>query len=209
VRQGYHEVNEIALDPERLAEAEYDYVALGHLHRHQVPQLNAAYAGSLERLDFGDLQGEKGVLAIDLSVGAGSEGFLRQHTVPTRQMLDIQIPCAGLAPTDVMRTMEQQIDGLDLAGAVVRLQLEGIDRHVYHALDLAALDELLSPCLHVVRSVGRSGLVLSSESDEGDIAFSAFARNEMPKDVDPEPVIRLALGFLDDAVAAEAEEAAE
>ena len=44
---------------------------------------------------------------------------------------------------------------------------------------------------------------------ESDISFAAFARREMPKGVDPEAVVRLALGYLDDAVAAEAEAEAE
>jgi hypothetical protein len=40
---------------------------------------------------------------------------------------------------------------------------------------------------------------------EGDMSFAAFARREMPKGVDPEAVVRLSLGYLDDAAAAEAE----
>ena len=208
VRQGYHEVNETSLDPEELSGIEYDYVALGHLHRYQVPQLNAAYAGSLERLDFGDLAGEKGVVEVDLSAGAGSATFLRQHPVPTRPMIDLEIPCEGLAATDVLRLLEQRAATSQLDGAVVRIRLEGIDRNVYHALELAAVDELFEPCLHVVRSVGSGGLVVATESDDPELDFKAFARDAIPADLDPEPIIRLALGYLEDAAAAEAEEAA-
>ncbi len=205
VRQDYHEVNEIALAPEELAKGEYAYIALGHLHKFHAPQLNAAYAGSLERLDFGDIDGEKAVVEIDLAAGAGTADFVLRHPIPTRPMLDIALPCEGVGPSEVVQALEEAIDGLALDGAVVRLRFEAIQRDVYHSLDLAAMDELLAPCLQVVRSVGRSGLVTSSEADDGDISFAVFARREMPKGVDAEAVVRLALGYLDDAAAVEAE----
>ena len=66
-RPGYGEVNEIELAPEVLAQADHDYIALGHLHRYQVPQSNAAYAGSLERLDFGDVGADKAIVEADLA----------------------------------------------------------------------------------------------------------------------------------------------
>jgi hypothetical protein len=204
VRQDYHEVNEIALAPEELAKGEYAYIALGHLHKFHAPQLNAIYAGSLERLDFGDVDGEKAVVEIDLAAGGGSEGFVRRHPISTRPMLDIALPCDGIGPTEILEALEKEIDGVALEGAVLRLRFEAIQRDVYHSLDLAAIDEVLAPCLHVVRSVGRSGIVISSE-DDSDISFAVFGRREMPKGVDAEAVLRLALGYLGDAAAAEAE----
>jgi DNA repair protein SbcD/Mre11 len=204
VRQDYHEVNEIALAPEELAKGEYAYIALGHLHKFHAPQLNAIYAGSLERLDFGDVDGDKAVVEIDLAAGSGSEGFVRRHPISTRPMLDIALSCDGIGPTEILEALEQEIDGVALEGAVLRLRFEAIQRDVYHSLDLAAIDEVLAPCLHVVRSVGRSGIVISSE-DDSDTSFAAFGRREMPKGVDAEAVLRLALGYLGDAAAAEAE----
>jgi DNA repair protein SbcD/Mre11 len=204
VRQDYHEVNEIALAPEELAKGEYAYIALGHLHKFHAPQLNAIYAGSLERLDFGDVDSEKAVVEIDLAAGAGSEGFVRRHPISTRPMLDIALPCDGIGPTEILEALEHEIDGVALEGAVLRLRFEAIQRDVYHSLDLAAIDEVLAPCLHVVRSVGRSGIMISGE-DDSDISFAVFGRREMPKGVDAEAVLRLALGYLGDAAAAEAE----
>jgi DNA repair protein SbcD/Mre11 len=205
VRQEYHEVNEIALAPEELTRAEFAYIALGHLHRFHAPQLNALYAGSLERLDFGDVDGEKAVLEIDLAAGAGSDAFVRRLPIPTRPLIDLGLPCEGIGPVEILSALEKAVDGLVLDGAVVRLRFESIQRDVYHALDLGAIDELLAPCLHVVRGVGRSGLVTTAEEDDADISFAAFARREMPKGVDAEAVVRLALSYLDDAAAAEAE----
>ena len=47
--------------------------------------------------------------------------------------------------------------------------------------------------------------VTSGEDVDEDISFAVFARREMPSGVDAEAVVRLALTYLDDAAAAEAE----
>jgi exonuclease SbcD len=205
VRQDYHEVNEIAVAPEELASGEYQYIALGHLHRYHAPQVNAIYAGSLERLDFGDLEGDKAVLEVDLHAGAGSSGFVLRHPVPTRPMHDVHVACEGLTAAEVLDALKAQVADLPLAGAVVRLRFESIARDVYHGLDLAAVDDLLADCMHVVRSVGRSGLVTDGGAEESEVPFTVFARREMPPDVDADAVVRLALGYLDDAAAEEVE----
>jgi DNA repair protein SbcD/Mre11 len=205
VRQDYHEVNEIALAPEELTKGEFDYVALGHLHKFNAPQVNAAYAGSLERLDFGDADGDKGLVEVDLNAGAGSNDFLRLHPIATRPMLDLMVPCEGLSPVEVLEALTTATEGAALDGAVVRVRFDSIQRDVYHALDLAAVEELFEPCLHVVRVIGRGGLVTSGEDVDEDISFAVFARREMPPGVDAEAVVRLALTYLDDAAAAEAE----
>jgi exonuclease SbcD len=204
-RPGYGEVNEIELDPEVIAEAEHDYIALGHLHRHRVPQANAAYSGSLERLDFGDVEGAKGVLEIDLA-RSGSSGFLTVHPVACRAVHDFAIPCAELDAGQVLGAMEAAIGNTSLDGALVRVRLEQIARDVYHALDHAAAAELLVDCFHYQLSAGRSGLVVGSTEVGGEVPFDQFARSRMPKDVDAEAVIALARGFLDDAALEEAEE---
>src|SRR5262249_47972994 len=150
--------------------------ALGHLHKFHAPQLNAAYAGSLERLDFGDVNGDKGFVEVDLDAGAGSNEFLRLHPIPTRPMMDITVPCEGLSPAEVLEQLTAATKGTALDGAVVRVRFESIQRDVYHALDLVAVEELFEPCLHVVRSIGRTGLVTGGDGPDDDISFAVFAR---------------------------------
>jgi exonuclease SbcD len=205
VRQDYGEVNEIELDPGILAAADYDYIALGHLHRYQAPQVNAVYPGSLERLDFADLGGDKGIVEIDLAAGPGSEGFVKRHPLAVRPMLDLPIDCEELNPSEVLAAIETGLAGHVLDHAVVRLRLDSIVRDVYHALDFGAIDELLASALHHVLLVGRTGLKSSSGPDERDMSFAVFAREHMPKGVDEEAVLALAQRHLVDAAAAEAE----
>ncbi|WP_026895900.1 metallophosphoesterase family protein [Clostridiisalibacter paucivorans] len=49
------------LDKRGLKEKGFDYVALGHIHKHQFIEDNIAYCGSPEPLDFGEL-GEHGII---------------------------------------------------------------------------------------------------------------------------------------------------
>ena len=205
VRQQYGEVNEIELDPGVLARVEYDYIALGHLHAFQAVQVNAIYPGSLERLDFADLDGDKAVLEVDLSIGAGSDGFVTRHPVPARPMVDLALPCDGLGPNEVLSEIENALAGRRVDGAVVRIRLESIVRDVYHALDFAAIDELFEPALHHALLVGRTGLRTAMGEEERDLSFAAFARRHMPKGVDDEAVLAMAQRYLEDALAAEAE----
>ena len=129
-------------------------MALGDVHRHQVPQVNAAYPGSLERLDFNDLEGDKIVLEVDLAAGAGHDDFLLRHPLATRPLIDIGIDCADCDPGAVLRQVEAAVAGTELAGAVVRVRLTSLARDVYHALDFARLDALFVPCLHHSVTVG-------------------------------------------------------
>lgn len=205
VKQGYHEVNEIDLDPTELAAIGYDYIALGHLHRYQAPQLNALYPGSLERLDFSDVEGKKGVVEVDLAVGAGRDGFVTQHELKTRPMHDIAVDCDGVGPAEVVAQLVKQVENVVLDGAVVRVRFEGIARDVYHSLDRDEIDEVFSSALHVVSLVGHGGLAAAQDERSEDLSFKAFARREMPKGVEGDAVIKLALSYLDDAEAAEIE----
>lgn len=204
-RQGYGEMNEIELDPEVLVRADHDYIALGHLHRHQVPQLNAAYAGSLERLDFGDIEGDKVVLEVNLGEGADKSGYITPHPLAARPVFDFPIACADLDPGAVVKAIMAATDGAALAGALVRVRLEGIARDVYQSIDVDRIAGIFESCFHHQVAVGRSGLTDGDTDGTAEVPFAEFARERMPKDVDAEAVIGLARRYLDDAAFEESE----
>lgn len=203
----YGEINAVSVSAEVLVDVPFDYIAMGHLHRFQAPQENAIYCGSLERLDFADLQGDKAVLEIDLSAGAGSKDFVTRHTIETRPMVDVLVDCAGCDPAAVFDRIEQQLADRELEGAAIRVRFQALQRDVWGALDFRRLDELLSPSLHHQFQVGHGGLLATAHGEEGqELNFDSFARERMPSGLDPEKVIAIARGFLEEAAADEAEE---
>jgi exonuclease SbcD len=105
----------------------FDYVALGHIHKHQqvgaVPP--AVYAGSPERIDFGEEREAKGYVSVAIEPNQGSE----RHTswafveLPARPFRTIRVDGSG---DDPMERVHRDITRIrhDVEGAIVRCIVE-------------------------------------------------------------------------------------
>lgn len=113
--------NDPMLMPSQLAIKPFDYVALGHLHRHQ--NLNPSgypavvYSGSIERIDFGERKEEKGFCLITISEkGKATYEFI---TVPTRPFIQIEVKLiSGISQTD---QIIDEIKKYDMRDAIVKI----------------------------------------------------------------------------------------
>jgi exonuclease SbcD len=112
-----------------VANPAFDYVALGHIHRHQVLSENppVVYAGSLARLDFGDEADEKGFYLVDIE--PGKAGGQRQvsfefHPVEGRRFLTVEVSLEA-EDTDPTATVLGATAGQEqkLEEAIVRLNI--------------------------------------------------------------------------------------
>ena len=135
----------------------FDYVALGHIHRHQILGHDplVIYSGSLQRIDFGEENDEKGFCVIELdpsrAVGSRLKSF-DFHRVDARSLLTISARINTGDP-DPTATVVQRIASHHIEGAIVRLritlpgELEGHlrDGDIRKALDTA----------HFVASISR------------------------------------------------------
>ncbi len=137
---------ELVLSQALVRDPRLDYVALGHIHRHQ--ELNpgnhppVVYPGSIERTDFGEARETKGFVLAEVA-----RGRTDWHFVPldTRPFIDLRVTLENAE--SVMKDILDQLPPAEkLAGAVVRLQL--IYPGDWEALiDDAAINRALEPAL--------------------------------------------------------------
>jgi len=113
-----------------VAHPAFDYVALGHIHKHQVLSENppVVYSGSLERVDFGEEEDEKGFYLVEIEPDQPAGSRLVSfdfHPIMGRRFLtiNVNIESEDADPT-VMVLRAIHPDGEDkVSGAIVRLQI--------------------------------------------------------------------------------------
>jgi len=112
-----------------VANPAFDYIALGHIHRHQVLSDNppVVYPGSLERLDFSEEEDSKGFYLVEIEpdkeTGKRRVSF-DFHQVTGRRFLtiNISIESPDTEPTStVLRAIAEQED--EVRDAIVRLNI--------------------------------------------------------------------------------------
>ena len=121
-----------------LTQPEFDYVALGHVHRHQ--NLNKSnnppvvYPGSIERVDFSEEKEEKGYILVELQRGAANWQFC---PLPVRPFKTIKVDISEAE--EPQKALLKAIHKYQIQDAVVRLvyqlrpdQIDQIDNATIH-----------------------------------------------------------------------------
>lgn len=100
-----------------LARPCFDYIALGHVHRHQVlcEQPLTLYPGSIERVDFSEEKEPKGYVLVEVTRGQAQAEFC---PLPVRPFKTLQVDVT--ATDQPQATLLATIAAADLTGAVVR-----------------------------------------------------------------------------------------
>lgn len=119
-----------------LARPCFDYVALGHVHRHQIlsEQPFVVYPGSIERVDFSEEDEDKGFVLVEVD---RHQTRLEFCPLAVRPFLTIRVDVSEAA--DPQTTLLAAIDRASITDAVVRLiyqarseQLDQIDNNALH-----------------------------------------------------------------------------
>jgi DNA repair protein SbcD/Mre11 len=123
-----------------LARSCFDYVALGHVHKHQVlcSDPPVIYPGSIERVDFGEEQEDKGYILVNLEQGQTQFEFC---SLPVRPFHTLRVDLAEVT-ADPQEVLLSAIQGAAIQDAIVRLiyqvrpeQLDQIDpAELHHTL---------------------------------------------------------------------------
>jgi exonuclease SbcD len=110
---------EMILPLSLLKNPQWDYVAMGHIHRHQALETErfppVVYAGSIERIDFGEEREEKGFIIAQIEPHRCTWEF---HPLPARRFVTVPVTADSQDPTaDVVRAIERA----DIQDTVVRV----------------------------------------------------------------------------------------
>jgi exonuclease SbcD len=125
---------DIVLPRSSVALPRFAYVALGHIHKHQVigQEPPIVYPGSLERIDFGEENDPKGFVLATIEDDRATYEF---RTVSARPFVTVRVRPLGVAPT---QEILDAVERAQLDGAIVRLIVE-ITPEVDAFVDYAAV----------------------------------------------------------------------
>jgi exonuclease SbcD len=118
---------EHALLLSNMANQAFDYIALGHIHKGQVLNVNppVVYSGSLVKLDFGDEKEDKGFWVINIDTGGPHRKTTFDfHPVVCRSFvtINVELDAGDLnSQNTVIETIKQQ--SADIPDAIVRLKI--------------------------------------------------------------------------------------
>ncbi len=140
-----------------LAHPAFDYVALGHVHKHQDLHPGASppvvYAGSLERINFGEEQDEKGFCLVELEKqspgGPTTRAFHALYEfIPTPARPFVTVQLEVLEGEDPTERIVDAIGKSNIKGAVVRV-IYTLPVAANTAVDLDRLHQALAPAFCV------------------------------------------------------------
>jgi exonuclease SbcD len=145
------------LMPSQLAIEPFNYVALGHLHRHQNLAESGAipivYSGSIEAIDFGELRDKKGYCLVKIDTKPNScGGFVRSSEmlfvpISTRKMVELKVDVGvGLEQTERLAKAIMQENVVD---AIVKIAYT-LPPGAVDCVDMFRIQELLKPAIYVV-----------------------------------------------------------
>jgi exonuclease SbcD len=104
-----------------VAQPAIDYVALGHIHRHQAlgEHPPVVYPGSIECMDFGERNEDKGCVLVDLDKGGTRWQF---HKLNSRPFISIEVDTRHHSAP--LERIAVAIGRHDLSRAVVRVEVK-------------------------------------------------------------------------------------
>lgn len=194
-------MDELTVQPSVMANAGYDYVALGHIHLHQnlspVPNVPVIYSGSIDRVDFGEMDEDKGFVMAYVEKG-GSE--FDYHPVDVREMIHIKAHTerGGDLTEGILNEIQKEASRLD--GSILRISYTADDDEV-HTLDMKRIHEALKPVhfkagfyrqIRDTQEQQRRSRSLSTEITFAD-AFNAYLQEHEEFQDDKEELLKRAL----------------
>jgi len=205
--QDLYGVSDFELSLSSVAHRAFPYVALGHIHKPQVLTDDwksgtfAAYSGSLDRVDFGEEDEQKGFFVVDLEDGRiASEPHF--ETVAARRFVTVPVALSAETPTT---SVLEAIASSDVTDAIVRVRATAT-RESFAALDQAAVRRALEPAydariqpVYEQEEVTLRDPRFSGQMSEAQ-ALEEYVRSQSSYAADADEIVRLGRELINDLV---------
>jgi len=192
-----NEFNELIISKNALKK-DFDYIALGHYHKHTKIADNVFYSGSIESLSFSDADEKKGFIELELSKGKVKQNFIE---IATRPMIDTKpIKCSNLKLDEIMKKIKQTINEVNPEEKTFRITLDDIPSAVYRGLDFNEIKKLGGNAVHyeIKANVATEDAVKTTTSSKINALvneFKVFLENSDIKEKDT--IAELGIGYIE------------
>ena len=191
------EFNEQKLpDPASISKIKFDYIALGHYHKHIKIKPNVAYSGSTERTSFNEAGNPTGYVLVDLEAEK-----LDYIEIPSRPMFKLEpIDCRELKTAQIYDELSKRSTD-DLTDALVNLVLSNVQHQTLVKLDSREIDKIFQQVFYLNKSISQlvsegSDSSISTDLGTVPIEFEKYIENIKETELDKERLKSLGLGYL-------------
>lgn len=128
---------------ETLLDASFEYIALGHYHVHTRPRSNAWYAGSTERMGWGDEEAKPGFLLVEFPENELKPSDPVHQMISTRPMKTLSpIEGEGLPAREIVDKIFRSVARIDDPETMTRVELRNVPRPTRREVELLLKREL-------------------------------------------------------------------
>jgi len=194
---GMGEFNELRLpDIEGLTGHQFDYIALGHYHRHVEVAPHAMYSSSTERTSLNEYNADCGYLRIDLQD--------HSHTyvpVNARAMLKLDpVDCSGLSSAQIYAQL-QKLATDQIKDAIVQLSLIHIENDAFIKLDVREIERIFTDAFYLEKQLVRQADVASTlksdmKIESLSIEFERYLKSVPEGELNKERLVEIAAAYL-------------
>lgn len=191
------EFNEQKLpDPELMLDFKFDYIALGHYHKHIKIKPNIIYSGATERTSFNEAGNTTGYVLVDLERDA-----IEYHQIPSRPMIKLeQIDCLDLNAKQIYIELLRKSTA-ELKDALVSLALTNIQHQTLVKLDNREIDKIFEQVFYLNKSISQlvhehDSVSKTTEMGTVPIEFEKYIDTIAEKELDKTRLKALGLEYL-------------
>ncbi len=177
--------NDYMLNPEIIGDERFDYVALGHIHKHQVLRENppTIYSGSLHRVDFSEENDNKGycLATIEINQNRQRTTTVEFNEVWSREFMTISVQLLQDDDDPTGSTLEV-INKYNFDDAIVRVNIKGAPTDI-DRIDIGQIFGSLDGAFYV------SGINVEEIRNED--SRTRLEQNQLPVDITPLKALEL------------------